>query len=545
MVLLCVLCLAVSAVLPSSPAKSKKAGDSKRVYLIHSDELTYDRWRNNGAQVLRGHVQFEHDGAHLYCDSANYFEPSNSFEAWGNVKMVQGDTLSLTSDYGYYDGNDKTLEAKTFTAGKQVVLKNRTTTLYTDTLHFDRLDNLGYYDDGGKLVDKTTTLTSIHGEYHTDTKDAFFMDEVVMVDVNFNLTTDTLIYNTQTKLAHVVGPSDIVSGKSHIYSEQGYYNTVSEQAELLNRSKLDNEGRTLVGDSIWYDGLSSISEAFGNVVYQDSVNRNGFYGNYGYYNDVTGYAMCTDSAMAVDFSQRDTLFMHADTFKVFTYNIETDSVYRVIRAYNRVRAYRIDIQAVCDSLVYNTQDSCMTLYRDPIVWNLEQQLLGEEIKVFMKDSVIDHAHVINQAFSIEKLREDKAYNQVSSQEMFAFFEKGEMHEARAVGNVQVVFYPEDDSDSSYVGLISMTTEQLKMFFDKRKLDYVWAPAPEGRMFPMSQIPPEKRYLEGFQWFDYVRPVSKQDIFNWRPKAAGTELKSQRKRGNGTARKEAMIVDRER
>ena len=538
MVLLCVLCLAVSAMLPAPPAKSKKkAGDGKRVYLIHADELTYDRWRNNGAQVLRGNVQFEHDGAHLYCDSANYFEPSNSFEAWGNVKMVQGDTLSLTSDYGYYDGDNKTLEAKTFTSGKQVVLKNRTTTLYTDTLHFDRLDNMGYYDEGGKLVDKATTLTSIHGEYHTDTKDAFFMDDVVMVDKKFNLTTDTLIYNTQTKLAHIVGPSDIVSGKSHIYSERGYYNTTNEQAELLDRSRLNNDGRTLIGDSIWYDGVGGVSEAFRNVVYQDSVNRNTLYCNYGYYNDVTGYAMCTDSAMAVDFSQRDSLYIHADTFKVFSHNLDTDSVYRVLHAYNKVRAYRIDIQAVCDSLVYNTQDSCMTLYHDPIVWNLEQQLLGEEIKIYMKDSVIDHAHVINQAFSIEKLREDKAFNQVSSQEMFAFFQEGEMHEARAVGNVQVVFYPEDDSDSSYVGLISMTTEQLKMYFDKRKLDYIWAPAPDGVMYPMSQIPPEKRYLTGFYWFDYVRPTSKQDIFNWRPKAAGSELKAQRKRDAGAARRE--------
>jgi len=182
MVLLCVLCLAVSAVMPSRPATSKKKEDSKRVYLIHSDELFYDQWRNNGAQVLRGHVQFEHDGARLYCDSANFYEPTNSFEAWGNVRMVQGDTLSLTSDFGYYDGNDKTLEAKTFTPGKQVVLRNRTTTLYTDTLHFDRLDNVGYYNEWGKLVDKSTTLTSVHGEYHTDTKDAFFMDDVRMVD---------------------------------------------------------------------------------------------------------------------------------------------------------------------------------------------------------------------------------------------------------------------------------------------------------------------------------------------------------------------------
>ena len=113
---------------------------------------------NNDAQVLRGKVEFEHDGAHLYCDSANFFEASNSFEAWGNVRMVQGDTLSLTSDYGYYDGNNKFMEAKVFSSDKQVELRNRATTLYTDTLYFDRIDNMGYYNDGGKLEDKITNL---------------------------------------------------------------------------------------------------------------------------------------------------------------------------------------------------------------------------------------------------------------------------------------------------------------------------------------------------------------------------------------------------
>lgn len=529
MVLLCALCLFVYGTTLSRPQRPARENDKKRVYLIHADELSFDQWRNNGAQVLRGKVEFEHDGAHLYCDSANFFEASNSFEAWGNVRMVQGDTLSLTSDFGYYDGDSKSMEAKVFTPDKKVVLRNRSSILYTDTLYFDRVDNMGYYDEGGKLVDKTTTLTSIHGEYHTDTKDAFFMDQVVMVDKNFTLTTDTLIYNTHSKLAHIVGPSDIVSGNSRIYSEQGYYNTETEQAELLQRSRLNNEGRMLTGDSLWYDGVSGVSEAFRHVVYHDSVNKNSLYCNYGYYNDVSGYSMCTDSAMAVDYSQRDSLYIHADTFKVFTYNIDTDSVYRVIHAYNKVRAYRIDIQLVCDSLVYHSQDSCLMLYRDPIVWNENQQLLGEEMRVYMKDSLIDRAHVISQAFSIEKLKEDNCFNQVSSKEMFAFFKEGEIHEARAVDNVLVAYYPMDDSDSTLIGLISMTTSELKMFFEERKLDYVWAPAPDGVMYPMSQIPPDKRYLEGFYWFDYVRPQSKDDIFNWRPKAPGTELKPQRRR----------------
>lgn len=525
MVLLCALCLVAVA----APALQPPPDDSKRVYLVHADQLFYDINRNDGAQVLTGSVEFEHEGARLYCDSANFYQDTNSFEAWGNVKMVQGDTLSLTGDYGYYDGISMCMEAKVFTSDKQVVLKNRTTTLYTDTLHFDRIAKMGYYDEGGKLVDKTTTLTSVHGEYHTDTKDAFFNDNVKMVDKDFTLTTNDLEYNTETTLAHIVGPSDIYSGDSHIYSEMGYYNTTTQMADLLNRSRLDNDDRTLTGDSLHYEGKTAISEAFGNVVFHDENNKNVLYCNYGFYNDSTGYAMCTDSAMVVDYSQRDSLYMHGDTIKVFTYNQNTDSVYRDIHIYNKVRAYKIDLQGVCDSLVYSGKDSCMTMYKDPIVWNNNQQLLGELIEVFMKDSVIDRAHVINQAFSIEDLKERDMYNQVSSKEMFAFFREGEIHEAQAVDNVLIVYYPIDDSDSSYVGMVSMETSKLRMFMEKQKLERIWAPKSEGTMYPLTQIPPAKRYLEGFAWFDYVRPLSKEDIFIWRPKRAGSELKTQKRR----------------
>ena len=532
--LLCVFCmlfaiLVPAAVKPADTTSQRPPGDSKRVYLIHADELRYDQNRNDGAQVLTGSVQFEHEGAHLFCDSANYYQESNSFEAWGNVKMVQGDTLSLTSDYGYYDGNSMCMEAKVFSSGKQVVLKNRTTYLYTDTLYYDRVAHMGYYDEGGKLVDETSTLTSVHGEYHTDTKDAFFNDNVKMVDKDFTLTTNDLEYNTRTTLAHIIGPSDIYSGDSHIYSEMGYYNSTTGKADLLNRSRLDNKQRTLVGDSIHYEENTGISEAFGNVVAEDPENKSLLYCNYGFYNDSTGYAMCTDSAMVVDCSEKDSLYVHGDTIKVFTFNHQTDSAYRVVHIYNKVRAYRVDLQGVCDSLVYNEQDSCATMYRDPIVWNDNQQLLGEVIEVFMKDSVVDRAHVINQAFSIEDLSEKDMYNQVSSKEMFAFFTDGEMHEAQAVDNVLVVYYPVDDSDSSYVGMVYMETSKLTMYMNGQKMERIWTPKAEGTMYPLTQIPPGKRFLDGFTWFDYVRPLSKEDIFVWRPKRAGSELKKQKRR----------------
>ena len=512
--LLCVLCVLFSyAATLWQPAAAPPQNDPKRVYLIHADELRYDRWRNNDAQVLTGNVQFEHDGARLYCDSANFFESTNSFEAWGNVRMVQGDTLSLTSDQGYYDGNQQMMEAK-----DNVVLKHRKTTLFTDELYYDRIWNQGYFQNGGRLVDNNTTLTSDWGEYHTDTKMAIFYYTVDMVDKKFHLTTDSLYYNTQTKLAHIVGPSDIVSGKSHIYSEKGFYNTVTEESELLNRSVLRNEGRTLIGDSVWHNGKTGVSEAFNNVIFNDTVNKSILQCDYGRYEDSTGYAVCTDRALAIDYSQRDSLFMHADTIKVFSYNLNTDSVYRVLHAYNKVRAYRYDLQAVCDSLVYSSLDSCMTLYKDPITWNMNQQLVGDEIQVFMKDSVIDHAHVIDNAFSIEQLPKEKCYNQVSSKEMFAFFTEGRIHEAQAKDNVLTVYYPEDKADSSYVGLVYMETNELKIFMDSvGKMSRIWTPRAEGTMYPMSQIPPDKRELKGFVWYDYVRPLNRDDVFIWRGK----------------------------
>ena len=330
-------------------------------------------------------------------------------------------------------------------------------------------------------------------------------------------------------MAHAVGPSDVYSGSSHIYTEDGWYDTKQEQSWLLGRSIIRDSGRFMTGDSVYHDSKNGTSEAFRHIIYIDSVNQNKLIGNYCFYNENTGYAMATDSAVCIDYSQKDSLYMHADTFKLFTYHINTDSVYREIHAYHHLRAYRVDVQAVCDSLVYNSKDSCLTMHRDPIVWNEGQQLLGEVIKVYMKDSTIHRAHVIGQALSVEQMPDTIHYNQVSSKEMVAYFNQGEVCETDANENVQIVYYPVDDSDSTLIGLNYTETTQLKMFLENRKMKKIWMPKAEGTLYPMTQIPPDKKFLSNFAWFDYIRPLHPGDLFEWRGKKAGSELKEQRRR----------------
>ena len=496
----------------TSKSRRKAKPDDKRVYLVHADLLHFDQYRNPDATILNGKVHFTHAGARLYCDSAYFYEASNSFEAFGNVKMYQGDTLSLLSDYAYYDGNEQMARAR-----YNVVLKNRKTTLYTDSLDFDRLYHNAYFFEGGKMVDGNTMLTSDWGEYNTETKMSVFNYDVKMRSPKFYLTTDTLYYDNAHSMAHIVGPSHITSGNSTIYSEQGYYDTSREIARLMNRSVLQNQGKSMVGDSVYYDSRQGFSQAFRNVVYVDSVNKNKLTGNYGEYWEHTGFALCTDSAVAIDFSQGDSLYVHADTLKVVTFNIDTDSIYRKLHAFHKVRAFRTDVQAVCDSLVYNSLDSCLTMYHDPILWNNNQQLVGDSVHVYMKDSLIDRAHIIGNAFSIQQLRSDTScYSQLSSKEMMAYFKEGDIYEARAKDRVLIGYFFEEGDSVPIIYNYQETTE-LRMFLQDRKLKSVWTPKTTGTMYPLNQIPPERRRLPGFAWYDYVRPRDKYDIFNWRKK----------------------------
>jgi lipopolysaccharide export system protein LptA len=516
---------------PATPSAARKDTVKKsKVYLLHSDVLRKNKFSTiPDAQVLTGSVEFRHDSVYMYCDSANFYDQENRFEAFDNVKMVQGDTLFLYGDYLDYDGN--TQMARVRNLGKtQVRMENRKTTLLTDSLNYDRLYNVGYYFDGGTLMDEENVLTSDWGEYSPATKLSVFNYDVRLVNPKFTLTSDTLRYHTDTKVANIVGPSDIVSDENHIYSERGYYNTATNQAELLDRSQLRNGNKNLTGDSLFYDRTKGYGEAFGHILFTDTVQKACMTGDYGFYNELTGYAYATKKAVGIDYSQGDSLYLHGDTLQMYTYYMDTDSMYREMRAYHKVRFYRTDLQGVCDSLVFSSRDSVLTMYTDPILWNNSQQLVGEEILVYMNDSTVDWAHINGQALSVEEI-DTLHYNQVSGKEMKAYFLDGELNKVDVIGSVRVVYYPME-KDSTLMFMNVSETSLLNVFLRNRKMyKMVMSPKSNGTLYPMEDLPKDKMRLDQFVWFDYIRPLHKDDIFEWRGKHADQMM---RKSNRGTA-----------
>ena len=496
------------------PPDSLKAADSlqvmtdtvppkkTKVYLIHSNTLSFDKAVKPDAQILNGDVCFRHDSSYMYCDSAYFFEQTNSLEAFSNVRMEQGDTLFVYGDYLFYDGNTQVAYLR-----ENVRMENGQVTLFTDSLNYERIPNIGYYFEGGLIVDSLNQLSSFYGQYSPETKLAVFNDSVQVENPDFTLYSDTLHYDTESKVATILGPSVIVSDSGTIHTSRGWYDTVNNTSLLLDQSQVESGEKILIGDSIFYNRDTGMGEVYGNMSLIDTAQHVTLQGEYGYYNEQTGYAFATDSARFLEYSQVDTLFLHADTLQMVT----VDSVYREIKAYYGVRFYRIDMQGVCDSMQFNTRDSVLYMYTEPVLWNEQYQLYGDTIAIYMNDSTIEYAHVIQFAFAAQHV-DSSYYNQLKGNDLKAYFEGQAVHQIDVAGNAESIFYPLE-KDGAKVGMNETKSGFLTIWVKDNKLDKlkIW-PSPVGSMTPIPDLKPDQKMLKDFYWFDYLRPKNRDDIY---------------------------------
>ena len=500
-----ILCLFGLSMVQSrqAPKKKRRAKTDERVYLIHADQLRFNQFSSNPeAQILNGNVAFRHKGAKLYCDSAYFFEQTNSLEAFSNVRMEQGDTLFVYGDYLFYDGNTQVAYLR-----ENVRMENGQVTLFTDSLNYERIPNIGYYFEGGLIVDSLNQLSSFYGQYSPETKLAVFNDSVQVENPDFTLYSDTLHYDTESKVATILGPSVIVSDSGTIHTSRGWYDTVNNTSLLLDQSQVESGEKILIGDSIFYNRDTGMGEVYGNMSLIDTAQHVTLQGEYGYYNEQTGYAFATDSARFLEYSQGDTLFLHADTLQMVT----VDSVYREIKAYYGVRFYRTDMQGVCDSMQFNTRDSVLYMYTEPVLWNEQYQLYGDTIAIYMNDSTIEYAHVIQFAFAAQHV-DSSYYNQLKGNDLKAYFEGQAVHQIDVAGNAESIFYPLE-KDGAKVGMNETKSGFLTIWVKDNKLDKlkIW-PSPVGSMTPIPDLKPDQKMLKDFYWFDYLRPKNRDDIY---------------------------------
>lgn len=502
-----------------------KAGT--RIILEHADLLTYDAALQPGVQRLKGGVVLRHGNATMTCDSAYLNEDDQIFEAFGEVHMVQGDTVHMYSRYLYYDGVSKLARLR-----HNVHLANKTTDLYTDSLDYDRIADIAYYFEGGTITDAQNTLTSDYGQFIPATNDAEFRYNVKLVNDKTTMTTEHLFYNTHTRISSYEGQTLIQSDSGQIVSQRGIYDVGRDVGILLDRSEVTSGAKTLIGDSIYYDGMNKFGEAFGRMELSDTAQKAILYGDYGYFDDKRNYAFATSRAHAEEYSQKDTLYVSADTLELISLPIpdrlrldslravaaqegkaKPDTMQRYLRGYRNVRVFRRDAQAVADSLSYISMDSTLSLYGKPILWSEERQLSGDTTHFYFRGKKLDYVDVLGKALVVEHIDSVDYYNQMSGDSLRAYVQDSTVREILVSGKVESIYYMKEEGTNDYNGLNRMTSSTMHVLLDSGKVKKsIWRGPVEGKAYPLEMASgPEVNRLPLFQWAADRRPMRKEDI----------------------------------
>lgn len=480
----------------------QQPGGRVRIKIEKAQKLRHDDKIGKNTQSLIGDVQMSHAKTLLHCDSAYMFNDSNKVYAYGNVHIIQNDSIHLYGNYLEYEGDKNLAKLR-----KNVRANKGSTWLYTEFLDYDRLNDVGYYYNHGKVVDTGKTLTSVFGHFYPNTNDVYFKKDVVVNAPDYVMYGDTMRYNTRSEVVHILGPTRILGDSTLIYSEYGWYNTKTDVSELLKNSYVEGKEYLLEGKKIFYDRRKGEGEVFGDMSLHDTINHVIIKGDYGYYNEFTKAALATKKAQMLQISGLDTLFMHADTLKVDPLPLENS---RIIRAFRNVKFFRFDLQGRCDSLVFDFRDSIGTMYYQPILWAQGNQMTAQQVKLYTKNEVFYKAELINSAFLVAP-EDTTGYNQVKGKNMTGYIRNNELYRIDVDGNGQTIYYPKDKEQ--LIGVNKAESSNMSIFMKSKKIsDIIMRVSPAGNLNPLYTLSSEDLFLKGFMWLDAYRPKSKTDIF---------------------------------
>ncbi|MFI2742869.1 OstA-like protein [Zhouia sp. PK063] len=496
----------------------------KKINIIYDGHLDINEEKYPGATIMskdNRQVQFEHQGADLWCDVAVLYKKENVIKAYGNVFFQQGDSIKMNSGYLEYNGNTKMAFAK-----EDVELRNNNTQLFTEQLNFDRNSQQAYYNNFGTVKDSVNTLTSKEGRYFINAKKYQFLSDVTINNPKYILNSAQLDYYEVSKHAYLYGPSTITGEKYKVYCERGYYDTSNENGYFVKNSRIDYDDRIIHGDSLYFDQRRDFASATNNIKVLDTVNNSVIKGHYAEVWKAKDSLFVTKRAVAIGLVENDSVYIHGDTLMVTGKENE-----RIIRAFKNARFYKKDLSGKCDS-IYSDEKTGITKFittiptgplvtdeervkSSPILWSGKSQMTGDSIQLISnsKTQKLDSLKVLNNAFIMQKdSLSDDGYNQIKGLDLYGKFVDNNLQTIDIIKNAEVIYYLWDKD--KFIGIDKKKSGNIRITFENNEIEVI-TPYIEvnGKIYPDKDIKKNERKLIGAVWRGNEIMHSKDDIFD--------------------------------
>ena len=476
---------------------------------VQSDRTIKDQNRFPGATILAKvdeQVYMQHEGIEIWCDQAIHYSEDRFVKALGNVKMIQGDTITMTSTYAEYNGDTQFAYAS-----ENVFMETPSNTLRTDTLFFDRLRQQAYYRSGGTVRDSSNTLTSRIGRYFMDRKQYSFNTDVKIVNPENTVDSDRLDYYTENGHAYLYGPSTVKGKESTLYCERGFYDTKVKTGYAIKNARIDYDNRTVFGDSIFYNSAIQFASATNNIKVLDTANNSVITGHYAEVFKDKDSVFITKRALAATLQENDSIYIHSDTLMV-----TGKSEHRIMNGFYDVRIYKSNMSGKSDSINVDQTTGYTKMIGRPIIWSQRNQMTGDTIKIISNKETekLDSLLVYQNAFLVQEDTLKAGFNQVKGQTLYGLFKDNEIYQVDIDKNTETIFYQrESEGELKLIGINKVLSSSIKLLLEQREIvDVYYYQNVDGTLYREIDLPENARELSGFHWRGDERINSKADLF---------------------------------
>nr|WP_034886460.1 OstA-like protein [Gillisia sp. JM1] len=496
-----------------------------------SDRTLKDEVKYPGAIILSkvtNQVHFIHEGIEIWCDQAIHYDEANFFKAYGNVRMQQGDTVTMQSKYAEYNGTTQFA----FASGN-VKMSRPQSSIETDTLFFDRVKQQAYYRSGGTVRDTASVLTSRIGRYYMDQDKYSFLSDVKVTNPKYTINSQQLDFYSDSGAAYLYGPTTIVSETSTVYCERGFYDTRGDVGYFVKNSRIDYENRVLEGDSLYFNRAKSFASGTNNIKVTDTLNNSLITGHYAEFYREKDSVFITKRALAATIQDKDSIFIHSDTLMI-TGKPEN----RIVRGFYNVKLFKSDISGKSDSIYVNQKKGITKLLnignvpstsvskkRTPVIWSDNNQMTGDTIHILNNPVTekLDSLKVFYDAFLIQK-DSIEGYNQVKGKELTGLFVNNELYQVDIIKNTETIYYSRNE-ENELLGINKTLSSSIKILFeDKTIRDIYYYKQVDGTLTPPEEFPSNARELPGFNWRGEEQLLEKSDLFKGEEPPKLTKIK---------------------
>ncbi len=506
---------------------------------VFGDSLVYNG--NTQKARLFYNVTLENGEEKLYTERLDY-DVGKRIATYRDTALLVNQSTQLQSIRGIYDVNEKLATFKDY-----VVVRDSAFDLRADSLKYNtglgkaifisatriKTDSAQIYCQGGfyDFRQKESLLTgdpqyesnktraaadSIY--YNQRTGDLELMGNAYYEEESQLAKAKTIRYNEKSGNSELIGEGYFKQEESTVEGEYIKYNKTTERFYANGRAQIIDGENQVIADTIDYL-KNGIGDLRGDVIWTDTSSNSSLYCDMALYDEQTDYikAMGRDTRPYMEsISEGDTMYLAADTLFSFSMEeIDTLGVrdtMRVLKAYNDVRIYKSNLQAIGDSLYFNDRDSIFSLFDNPFVWSDSTQFSADTIDLYMKNESLNRAHLKSDGLILNFI-ESEYFNQIKGRDINVYFSADTLDYMTVEGNAESIYYMLDDEDAFIGANTTICSKIWFKFANKSVVDIKFYDTPTSVMIPILEVDPIALRLKNFVWNQDAKPVSLLDIIH--------------------------------